>query len=68
MDPLKLRLRLRIVHLAAAGAVGFLVYAPSHATAGGYRLVVAAVIFPILALTGVGMWLGPRFLVRRRTR
>lgn len=48
--------------------LGFLVYAPDHVTDGTFELVVAVVFFPLLALTGLGMWFGPRILRARGRR
>lgn len=63
-----LRVRLRAVHLACSGVLGFLVYAPDHVTDGTFELIVAVVFFPLLALTGLGMWFGPRILRARARR
>jgi len=58
MSPSGQRQTLRIVHLAAAGALGFFVYAPNDVTDGTFELLTAVVFFPVLALTGLWTWLG----------
>jgi hypothetical protein len=68
VNPGTLRVRLRAAHLACSGVLGFLVYAPDHVTDGTFELVVAVVFFPLLALTGLGMWFGPRILRARGQR
>ena len=65
MDIARMRKVLRAVHLSAAGTIGFLVYAPADATEGTFETLAAFVFFPLLALTGAGMFFGPR-LIRRR--
>jgi len=67
MNVAKLRNRLRVVHLICSGALGFLVYAPTHVTDGTFRLLVALIFFPLIVLTGYGMWFGPALLRRRRS-
>ena len=59
---------LRAVHLTAAGTIGFLVYAPADATEGTFETLAAFVFFPVLVLTGLSMWLGPRLMRRRLSR
>ena len=66
MDVARTRKLLRVVHLVAAGTIGFLVYAPADSTEGTYELLAAVIFFPLLALTGSGMFLLPRLMRRRR--
>jgi hypothetical protein len=61
------RLLVRGVHISAAAALGFFVYAPDHIRDGALGILTAALFFPILAVSGYGMWLGP-VLVRRLRR
>jgi hypothetical protein len=57
---------LRGVHLVCAGAIGFFVYAPADVTDGGFDLLAAVVFFPVLALTGAGMFFLPKLMRRGR--
>jgi hypothetical protein len=59
---------LRSVHLVCAGVLGFLVYAPSDSTEGTFELLVAIIFFPLLAITGLTMFLGPKLMRRRVSR
>ena len=68
MDVARRRTALRTVHLVAAGTIGFLVYAPADVTEGTYELLAAVIFFPLLALTGAGMYLVPRLMRRRSSQ
>ena len=56
---MKARKLLRVLHLAAAGCLGTLVYSPWIDTQW-FLLLNQFVVVPLLVVTGVWMWLGPR--------
>jgi hypothetical protein len=67
MDLARRRKVLRAVHLTSAGAIGFFVYAPGDVTDGTFQILAAVIFFPLLALTGAGMFLLPKLVRRRRS-
>jgi hypothetical protein len=64
---LRFRSAARAFHLLAAVAIGLFVYVPGLRS-GIYGTLIVAVFFPALALTGFGMWQGPRVARRLRLR
>ena len=55
MKPKRQRGVLRAVHIGLSFVMGFYVYAPLEEL-GDVRLIVQAVVFPALAVTGMWMW------------
>lgn len=54
-----LRTQLRNVHILASVALGALMYSPWR-THPSFFLVMGGLIFPLLSLSGLWMWQGPR--------
>lgn len=50
----------RTIHLVFPVVLGAYLYSPL-ADVGGVELVVQAVVFPFLALSGILLWKGPKF-------
>jgi hypothetical protein len=64
---LRLRRAARRFHLLTAVAIGLFIYVPALRS-GAYGTLTVAILFPVLALTGFGMWQGPRIVRRLRLR
>ncbi len=54
---------IRVIHLFVGSMLGFLVYGPPELMEG-LRLAMQVVGFPVLALTGMWLWWGPRLVAR----
>lgn len=65
MHPNTTRRSLRALHLLASAALGAFVYSPWR-DAAPLALAVQWIAFPALALSGLSMWLGPRWRARWR--
>ena len=58
---------IRAAHLVLAAALGFAIYAPLDVVLG-VRIVMQVGVFPVLTLTGLWLWYGPRLLNEWRSR
>jgi hypothetical protein len=56
---------IRYGHLAASPFVGAFVYSPALREHPVFAPLVQAVVFPLVAVLGLWLWLGPRWLARR---
>ena len=54
-----LRNQLRNIHILASVALGAFIYSPWRNSAS-FPMIMGAVVFPILSLTGLWMWQGHR--------
>lgn len=60
MQPRNQRTAVRTAHLIGAASIGTYLYSP-WSDIVWFALLNQAVIFPALAVSGLWMWLGPRF-------
>lgn len=58
--------QLRLVHLVLAPLTGLFVYAPSLRADPLFLAVMQFGVFPLIALAGLTLWLGPKLARRRR--
>ncbi|MFK8184468.1 MAG: hypothetical protein AB8B99_13930 [Phormidesmis sp.] len=54
-----LRSQLRNIHILASVALGVFIYSPLR-NSNSFPLVMGAIVFPLLSLSGLWMWQGPR--------
>ncbi|MBD3886786.1 hypothetical protein IFO70_34660 [Phormidium tenue FACHB-886] len=55
----QLHSQLRLIHIIASIGLGAFIYSPWRSNST-FTLVMSVVIFPLLTLTGLWMWQGPR--------
>lgn len=67
MNARALRRVQRVIHLVAATVLGAYVYSPLG-TDEAFTAAVRLATFPLLVVTGLGMWAVPRLMARGRRR
>lgn len=58
--------QLRLVHLILAPLTGLIVYAPSLRSDPLFLGLMQFAVFPLVALAGLALWLGPKLARRHR--
>ncbi|MEM6280715.1 MAG: hypothetical protein AAF787_00865 [Chloroflexota bacterium] len=62
MSNRRFRIIIRWLHIAGSGFFGAYLYSPTLATHSVFYAIVAYVIFPLMALSGIALWQQPKLM------